>query len=48
MSCAIFLSRTAAPNGEDGRGVRGPDVWPVDIRREMAVDNLLTNVGFVR
>lgn len=36
------------PNGEGGLGVRTPDVWPVDIRREMAVDNLLTNVGFVR
>ena len=35
-------------NGDGGLGVRVPSNWPVDVRREMAVDNVWANVGFVR
>ena len=34
--------------GDSGMGVRVPSHWPVDVRREMSVDNVLSNVGFVR
>jgi len=35
-------------SGDRGVGVRAPAVWPVDVRREMAAEPRLANVGIVR